>query len=200
MSSRRQQAEIRREQIVDAALSVFSKKGYDGASIRDIAEQVGVSEGLLYHYFSGKQELLQTCWSERTWGTQLEKILSDTEGKSVNDVLQILVKGFLTSLYSCAAYVRLYLAEMQRNTDLATVQIEHIDENQDILINFLKSRQNKGEIPFKADVQMAAGMLMGCAFSLFILWNRLSEPEWTKKVDAFATVGVNFILHGLYMP
>lgn len=199
MPSRRQQAEIRREQIVDAALSVFSEKGYDGSSIRDIAEQVGVSEGLLYHYFSGKQELLQTCWRERTWGTQLEKILFDAEGKSVNEVLQTLVKGFLTSLYSCASSVRMCLAEMQRNSEVATVQIAHIDENQEILINFLKSRQNQGEIPFQADVQMAAGMLMGCAFTLFILWNRLSEREWTEKVDAFATVGVNFILHGLYM-
>jgi AcrR family transcriptional regulator len=200
MPSRRQQAEIRREQIIDAALKIFSEKGYDGASIRDIAEEVGVSEGLMYHYFSSKEELLQTCWRERTWGAQLEMILSDTQGKSVPEVLQTLVKGFLNSLYSCASSVRMCLAEMQRNSDVATVQIEHIDENQKILINFLKSRQNIGEISYKADVQMAAGMLMGCAFSLFILWNRLSEPEWIEKVDAFTTSGVNFILHGLYMP
>jgi len=50
--------EARRESIVLAARSVFLAKGYASAAVSDIAQAAGVSDGLLYRYFSGKRELL----------------------------------------------------------------------------------------------------------------------------------------------
>lgn len=41
-----------------AAAHVFQEKGYDGASLEDIAERVGIWKGRLYHYISSKQDLL----------------------------------------------------------------------------------------------------------------------------------------------
>ena len=69
---RRQQAEERREQILDAAIRIFCEKGFAGTTIRDIAREVGVTEGLLYHYFESKDQLEQACWRERTWRAELE--------------------------------------------------------------------------------------------------------------------------------
>lgn len=50
--------ESRRISILNAALKVFSEKGYNGASISNIAEQAGISKGLLYTYFKSKEDLL----------------------------------------------------------------------------------------------------------------------------------------------
>ena len=44
--------------IMDAALKVISEKGYHGTSIASIAKESGVSKGLMYNYFSSKEELL----------------------------------------------------------------------------------------------------------------------------------------------
>jgi AcrR family transcriptional regulator len=47
----------RREQIMNAALKVFARRGFIGAKTNMIAKEAGLSEGLLYKYFSSKDEL-----------------------------------------------------------------------------------------------------------------------------------------------
>lgn len=42
-----------------AALELFSSRGYEKTSLREIAEQVGISKASLYYHYSSKQELLQ---------------------------------------------------------------------------------------------------------------------------------------------
>jgi AcrR family transcriptional regulator len=48
----------RQTQILDAAAHVFSQKGYQNATTKEIAEAADVSEGTLYNYFANKRELL----------------------------------------------------------------------------------------------------------------------------------------------
>jgi len=49
---------IREQQILDAALKVFSRKGFAEATTSEIAQEAGVAEGTLYNYFPSKRELL----------------------------------------------------------------------------------------------------------------------------------------------
>jgi TetR/AcrR family transcriptional regulator, transcriptional repressor of bet genes len=49
---------IRREQICRAAAAVIAREGFAGATMRMVAEQAGVSTGMLNHYFSNRQDLL----------------------------------------------------------------------------------------------------------------------------------------------
>lgn len=57
-TSRERQAEQRRTQLIDTALDLFAEKGVDGATIKDIATRAGVAQGLVYHYFASKDDLL----------------------------------------------------------------------------------------------------------------------------------------------
>lgn len=50
--------ERRRKQVVAAAIALFGKRGYHASTIRDIAEQAGVSVGLIYQYFGDKEDVL----------------------------------------------------------------------------------------------------------------------------------------------
>ena len=47
----------RREQILDAANGLFAERGYEGVSIDDIANDAGVTRGLVHHYFGGRKEV-----------------------------------------------------------------------------------------------------------------------------------------------
>lgn len=49
----------RRSQILDAALGLFSEKGYDRTTIRDICERSGVNQASLYDYVRNKQDILR---------------------------------------------------------------------------------------------------------------------------------------------
>ncbi len=47
-----------RERILDAALDLFLEQGYDGTSLREIAEQLGVTKAALYYHFESKEDIL----------------------------------------------------------------------------------------------------------------------------------------------
>ena len=53
-----QQIEIRRQRILDAALEVFSEKGFHQATVAEVAEKAHVGKGTVYLYFEGKEALL----------------------------------------------------------------------------------------------------------------------------------------------
>ncbi len=63
-ASRQEQFVGRRQQIIDAARRLFARHGYHGTSIRDVHREIGVSDGLLYHYFPSKLDMLQAVLAE----------------------------------------------------------------------------------------------------------------------------------------
>lgn len=54
---KRLSAQDRRSAILDAALEVFSRRGYHGAAIDDIAQTAGISKALIYEHFPSKKDL-----------------------------------------------------------------------------------------------------------------------------------------------
>lgn len=59
MGTREEQKEKRREEILAAGLELFIRKGYAATKIKDIADYVGMSVGLLFHYFESKEKLYE---------------------------------------------------------------------------------------------------------------------------------------------
>lgn len=53
-----------KDRILDAALEVFSERGFEGATVRQIAAKVGVSDPALYSHFKGKKEIFEALMSE----------------------------------------------------------------------------------------------------------------------------------------
>ncbi|PZS09724.1 MAG: TetR/AcrR family transcriptional regulator, partial [Solirubrobacterales bacterium] len=50
----------KRRVILDAAVRVFARQGFHTCRVADIADEAGVAYGLVYHYFSAKEEILDT--------------------------------------------------------------------------------------------------------------------------------------------
>jgi len=50
---------VSRAKIVESALTLFAQHGYESTTIKQIAEHAGISQGLMYHYFVGKEDLLR---------------------------------------------------------------------------------------------------------------------------------------------
>lgn len=56
--------ETTRAAIIDSAMSLFAQNGYAHTTTRQIARQAGVSAGLMYHYFEGKESLLEAVFED----------------------------------------------------------------------------------------------------------------------------------------
>jgi AcrR family transcriptional regulator len=71
-------ADLRREQMLRAALEVISERGYPDTRIADVAERIGISPALVIYYFKTKDQLLTEAirYSEDTWYADGQRRLS----------------------------------------------------------------------------------------------------------------------------
>jgi AcrR family transcriptional regulator len=69
-----------REAIVAAAIEVFARKGYAGASTREICAQAGVTKPVLYYHFRGKEHLYQELMID-SFSTYQKQLLSATQSR-----------------------------------------------------------------------------------------------------------------------
>jgi AcrR family transcriptional regulator len=156
--SRREQAERRREQLLDAALDVFATKGIAGASVKDIAAAAGVTQGLLYHYFEGKDALLDTLLQERSFLPQLRRRLETSAGRSAADVLPEMVRDYRRVLSENIGLVSLFFSA-STNDHVRAAMLEFIAEGQKLLADYLASRVAAGELR-PHDTQLLAKTLL----------------------------------------
>jgi AcrR family transcriptional regulator len=73
---RERRIERRREEILQAAASVFATKGYAAATTREIAAATDIAEGSLYNYFSSKRDILVAIISRSP--SPVDRLLVDT--------------------------------------------------------------------------------------------------------------------------
>jgi TetR/AcrR family transcriptional regulator, fatty acid metabolism regulator protein len=88
----------KRRVILDAAMRVFARQGFHTCRVSDIADEAGVAYGLVYHYFSSKDEILDTLFLER-WNVMLAAIAeADRSERSPRDKLSA-IAGFIVDSY-----------------------------------------------------------------------------------------------------
>ncbi|MCY1695080.1 TetR/AcrR family transcriptional regulator [Curtobacterium sp. SL109] len=63
-----------RQRAQDVALRLFTQRGYEGTSLRDIADELGINKASLYYYFDGKEGILQSLFEQR--GDEAEDLLT----------------------------------------------------------------------------------------------------------------------------
>jgi AcrR family transcriptional regulator len=107
---------LRREQIIRVATHLMSKKGYEGASLQEIASQVGIHKSTLFHYFRSKEEILLVALGRgiEEVTINLEEIL-DNENLDPEEKLRLAILNHLHSLVRHIDNVNIY------NTDLRSL-------------------------------------------------------------------------------
>lgn len=72
--------ELRRSEILDGALAVFSERGFEHATLELVAERIGVTKGCVYHHFDSKEQLLVELIRDRIEGSVKAAIERDANG------------------------------------------------------------------------------------------------------------------------
>lgn len=86
--------EASRARILEAALEVFAGHGYGGASMRMIAERAGISPGLIYAYFDGKEALMLALLEE-----SMEDVRASFEAAAAEPDPKLRVERLLTASF-----------------------------------------------------------------------------------------------------
>lgn len=96
----------RRGEIFDAAVSVFCARGYDGGTMREIAEAVGISEPALYRHFSGKEDLFVQMVHE-AGGRMMGEVLPFVEHVGPDNAHNVLTRLLADRTSAARAYLPL---------------------------------------------------------------------------------------------
>ncbi len=89
--------DFRRQQILEAAWECFAEKGYQETTIRDIAERMNLSTGIIYSYFKGKDELLEAihaCSMDNKKKIADKIRQKDTAKEAINELFAQFVKNY----------------------------------------------------------------------------------------------------------
>lgn len=111
--NRRQAAKVRtRQKVLDAARTLFAERGYDAATIRDIAKGAGMSTGAVFANFQDKAELFEAVFSE-----EMEGLLADirTAAAAEGRVLDRLSNGLTAGYHRLLDHLPLMQAMVARS-------------------------------------------------------------------------------------
>lgn len=97
-----------KEKIRDAAMELFMRKGYHATSIEDVSKHAQVSKGLLYNYYKGKEELLETMVEERIG--ELIQVMEKADAlETPAEQLKYIVEGAIDNVRQFPELFRFYL-------------------------------------------------------------------------------------------
>lgn len=177
-TKRQAQAADRREQLLRTAFQLFSERGYRGTSVRDIARTVGVTEGLLYHYFTSKVDLFTAVLTTYAPLGAFDLIIESAEDRPVGEVLREVGHAFLTVIRERRSFAVTILAEAPANPELGAILGTFVRHTCERLAGFLARHRATGQIDPTVNVETAAQTFLGGLFLCF-----LSEAVFAQ-VDA----------------
>lgn len=180
----------KRAEILHSALEVVAREGYRGASVKEIAVAVGLSQAGLLHYFDSKDELFTEILRTRD-----EQDASVSEGLSQEVELDALREGFLGVIRHntrVPGLVHLFSLMAAEAADPAHPAHEYFmgrgEGLRSVLADVLRRAQESGRIDDRVDPETLARMLQALSDGLQLQW--MLDPT----VDMAATVGALFDL------
>jgi len=152
-NQRKLQAEETRLRILDAALHIFALRGYSETSIKDIALEADIAQGLIYHYFASKEELLSATIDHHSFMPQLQKILKDTKERPCREVFEHISLEYLRLLRRKSMVVKIFMREIHTNEKVREVWSALMHSGSSMLQQHLEQRIRKGELkPHNSEV------------------------------------------------
>ena len=196
MTDRSIALEDKRRQILAAAVRVFARSGYHGARVGDIAEEAGVAHGLLYHYFSSKEEVLATVFREN-WRALLE-ILHRVEvaDEPADEKLRGVAKILLRSWSNDPDLVRVMVREVARSPHLQA-QVDEVREVFLVLQRIVEEGQASGVFRPDLDARLASWIIYGGLEELLTGWVLGQLPDGDEEVARAERTIVDVVCGGL---
>jgi len=189
-----------RARILRAAEERFSRSGYDGTSVHDIAERAGIGVGTVYHHFPDKRAVLLALvadWGDRVTASRqrdlrLERLLSDDPRASIERALRRAYdrQRKEPSLYVVVLALADREEEVRRLYDrIEQVQIERLAE-------FVAFGQQQGVFRARVDAQ-SAGFLIHHAIDMAatqLLVREVAQPAPDQILSELAEMICSYLL------
>lgn len=191
--------EDRREQILDAALHVFARKGFSRATNKDIAHEAGITPGLIYHYFESKEALLQAIIEARSPLALIRSLPPEVFSLPPEQFLRFMLPRVLVIVEGehFISLIRMLLPEMLHNPNISPFGFNVLQQVTAMLERYFAQQMERGELR-QTDTLLATQALIGSMMGFVLRRQIMRDPSvlcytHAQIVDAV----IEFSLKGL---
>jgi TetR/AcrR family transcriptional regulator, fatty acid metabolism regulator protein len=148
--------------LLRAAVDVFSRKGYHGCRIADVAKEAGVAYGLVYHYFKDKDELLESIFT-LGWMGFLQRVQAQVAQRAgfesrIRSIVEVAFEAYKRDPRG----VKVLILEVGRSPSGGAVNRgKAFHEVIRLAADLFAQAQRDGEVPSSFDPTLCATMLFG---------------------------------------
>ncbi len=187
-----------RTRILDSALHLFARRGYNGTTTRDLARAAGVAEGTLFRHFENKKAILIEL-ATQGWVDILTDLLVElSEMGSYKAIAQVMRKR-MRNFHHNADMMRVCFMEAQFHPELRDrIQAEAIDKMTDVTEAFFQTAMDRGiyrPMNPKIVAQVFLGMFAISGFSQETIIGANPSPlEMQEMAEGIADIFLNGVL------
>ncbi len=172
----------KRTHIIETAMNLFAGKGYEGTSIRDIAESASVNLAMVNYYFGSKEKLFESIVKYKSSLTRvlLDEILHNTKFTYIEKI-DAVIDSYVERLFTHRSFHRLIYHELILNQrdELQTSIVDNLIPNSIIIKNIIEAGIKKNEFK-KVDIELTIATLIGTINQMLLskkFCNRLLNKE-----------------------
>jgi TetR/AcrR family fatty acid metabolism transcriptional regulator len=161
----------KRRMILDAAVRVFARRGFNGCRVSDIADEAGVAYGLVYHYFRSKDEVLDTLFLER-WNVLLD-VIRELDGRDIapRDKLYAISSFIVDSYRHDPELMKVIIVEVTRAANsFGRTHLDKIREAYDLIAAIVGRAQDEGAFKDAVTPRFAAMAFYGAIEQVLTGW------------------------------
>jgi AcrR family transcriptional regulator len=200
-ASHRLGADERRRQILDAALALFARHGYAGTTTKAIARDAGITEGLIYHYFGGKAELLVELAKQRSaLLQQVRSLLRDEGDAPAVHTMPRIARGWVELVRHQGDLVVMLVSESHAHPEVGAAFAALLDEVRGGLQGYLDRRVAAGELRADLPTAVAAASFLSTLLMFFYTRSELDDAAWALEAPRFTSALLDVWLHGALAP
>ncbi|HQU57161.1 MAG TPA: TetR family transcriptional regulator, partial [Chitinophagaceae bacterium] len=152
--------------IMDTAEKLFATKGFNGTSVRDIAEAAEVNLAMISYYFGSKEKLLEAVFVYRSefFKLQLESMIQNKELTPLQK-MESLIDEYINKLTSQQYFNTIMLREQMKNSNpLVIAQIYNLKNRNMLLIQeLIEEGQKKGVFTNDINIYLLMSTMVGIA-------------------------------------
>lgn len=151
-------------QILKTAEHLFASKGFDGTSVRDIADEAGVNIAMISYYFRSKEKLMETLFEQRMGNVEMrvESLMKD-DSLSPLDKVSILIDDHIERVMQRQKFYKILYCEqvLNKNPIIINVMNDFKKRHVAIISELIKDGQRKGLFKKKVDVIFMLNTMVG---------------------------------------
>ncbi|MCW3063619.1 MAG: transcriptional regulator, TetR family [Solirubrobacterales bacterium] len=161
----------KRRIILDAAVRVFARQGFRTCRVSDIADEAGVAYGLVYHYFTSKDEILDTLFLER-WNILIATIAEqDSRALPARDKLYAIAAFIVDSYAHDPDLMQVIIVEVTRAANtFGRTHLGKIREAYAQIAEIVRKGQASGEFRSDITAEFAALTFYGAIEQVLTGW------------------------------